>query len=170
MKKVFVLLVLLIMLPIIIAEEDHAIEVAEGKALVDSQISCDDLTEEQLEVIGEYYMEQMHPGEAHEVMDERMGGEGSESLRLAHINMGLRFYCNQGSSMMGGMMGILGSGNMMNNDDFGGETMAYGMMGSYGLGSSIYGAIFFAIAVFIFSVIFWSTRNWLVKETKKKRK
>jgi hypothetical protein len=49
--------------------------------------------------------------------------------------------------------------------------MAYGMMGSYGgFGSSIYKVLYFAIATFIFSAIFWLTHNWLVQQPKKKRK
>jgi len=57
----------------------------------------------------------MHPGEAHEMMDQMMGGEGSESLKQAHINIARRIYCNEN---VGGMMG----GNMM---------AGRGMMGNY---------------------------------------
>ena len=59
----------------------------ETKELIDSNISCDKLTDEQLEEIGDYYMEQMHPGEAHEMMDKMMGGEGSEDLKQMHVTM-----------------------------------------------------------------------------------
>ena len=38
----------------------------ETKELIDSGVSCNKLTSSQLEEIGDYYMEQMHPGEAHE--------------------------------------------------------------------------------------------------------
>jgi len=88
----------------------HEHDFDETKQLIDSGISCDKLTDEQLESIGDYYMEQMHPGEAHEMMDQMMGGEGSESLKHVHINMAKRLYCNEnvyiGYGMMGsGMMG-----------------------------------------------------------------
>ena len=71
-------------------------------------------------------MEQMHPGEAHELMDEMMGGEGSESLRTVHINMAKTIYCNENVSSYG-MMG----GNMM--------SMMYGGYGSGMMGNSNFG-------------------------------
>src|SRR3989338_7951541 len=48
----------------------------ETKKLIDSEISCKELSDEQLEEIGDYYMEQMHPGESHELMDGMMGNYG----------------------------------------------------------------------------------------------
>ncbi|HKZ33710.1 MAG TPA: hypothetical protein VJ142_00530 [Candidatus Nanoarchaeia archaeon] len=87
------------------SEEDFS----QAQALINQSISCDELTDEQLELIGDYYMEQMHPGEAHEYMDQMMGGEDSESLRQVHINMARNIYCGENTSyrygMMGGMMG-----------------------------------------------------------------
>src|SRR3989344_9443095 len=98
----------------------------ETKKLIDSGISCDKLTNEQLESIGDYYMEQMHPGEAHEYMDRMMGGEGSDSLKQMHINMAKTIYCNENVSSYG-MMG----GNM--------RSMMYGSYGSGMMGSSNFG-------------------------------
>lgn len=81
-------------------------ELAEAKQIIDARVSCDKLTDDQFEALGEYYMEQMHPGEAHERMDRMMGGEGSERLRQMHIHMGKRMYCyGYSMGMMGGMMG-----------------------------------------------------------------
>lgn len=104
-------------LPVITGHSDETF--IEAEHLIKEQISCDELTDEQIELIGDYIMEKMHPGEIHEIMDERMGGEGSESLRLAHINMAERFYCNEyptntnnNYGMMPGMM----SGMMYNQD------------------------------------------------------
>jgi|SRR3989344_2171146 len=146
----------------------------EAKKLVDSGVGCENLNEEQLEIIGDYYMEMMHPGEAHEWMDERMGGEGSESLRLAHINMARRFYCNEynayggmmgGYGMMGSGMRGYGSSNMMGYS-------GYGMMGSGSyLGNWFLGLIwlaYFALAAFVFSIVFWITHKWLSKEKGRK--
>ena len=89
---------------LVVAQEEH--DFTKTKQLVDSGVSCNQLTNEQLEEIGDYYMEQMHPGEAHEYMDRMMGGEGSESLKQAHINIARRIYCNEnvGIGMMGGNM------------------------------------------------------------------
>jgi len=39
----------------------HEHNFAETKQLIDSGISCDKLTDEQLEAMGDYYMEQMQP-------------------------------------------------------------------------------------------------------------
>ena len=107
MKKVILigLFVILFSFVVIAQEEEH--NFSEAKQLIDSKISCDSLMNEQLELIGDYYMEQMHPGEAHEYMDRMMGGEGSESLKQVHINIARRIYCNENLGRMigGGMMG-----------------------------------------------------------------
>ena len=90
MRKVLLLfigIVLLLNINLVFAHEHN---LAETKQIIDSGITCDKLTDEQLETIGEYYMEQMHPGEAHELMDEMMGGEGSDSLKQMHIQMAKR--------------------------------------------------------------------------------
>src|SRR3989344_4216742 len=72
MRKIFfaIMVVLLLNMGIVSAHEH---DFGETKQLIDSGISCDKLTDEQLESIGDYYMEQMHPGEAHEMMDMMMG-------------------------------------------------------------------------------------------------
>ena len=80
----------------------------EVKELVDSKAACNSLTEVQMEKIGEYLMEQMHPGEAHEQMHDMMGlQEGSALEEQFHINMTQNMYCNNSSfdiSMMSRMM------------------------------------------------------------------
>jgi len=110
MKKIILIGILGIILFgfLVVAQEEH--DFSKTKQLIDSGISCSELTNEQLEDIGDYYMEQMHPGEAHEYMDEMMGGEGSESLKQIHINIAKKIYCNEN---VNGMM------------------RGYGMMGNY---------------------------------------
>ena len=134
MKKIIALFgVLLISIFLVSANGDHQNEMEEGKKLVESNVDCEDLTDEQLETIGEYFMEQMHPGEAHEAMHEMMGiEEGTEYHKQFHVNIAEMMYCGSGTSgygMMGsgGMMGMMPM--MMNM--MGGNMMGSGMMGNY---------------------------------------
>lgn len=112
-------------------------------------IRCDDVTEEQFEALGDAVMQAMiGDDEAHEVMDNMMGGDGSESLRSMHIAMGQRYLgCAQGQfgtmGMMGGMMSMMGAlrggdGSMMGN--------LYGPWGMAGIGG-IGMLLFWAIAI-----------------------
>ncbi|HII72093.1 TPA: hypothetical protein HA265_05040 [Candidatus Woesearchaeota archaeon] len=182
-KKLLIFLLLIAILPAVIAQEH---DTGEAETLIESGVSCDDLSEVQLEMIGEYFMDQMHPDEEHEIMDEMMGGEGSVTLEQAHIEIGRMFYCGERTYGMMGMMGpgsrsrwAEGSGMMGDYGYYpkreyyaktfdlrGDYTMGYGMMGS---GMSTFGYIgwwllkllYFAIGSFIFAVIFWATHGWL---------
>ena len=136
----------LIALPVAMAQGSD--DFAQAKALIDGKASCDSLSSEQLELIGDYVMEQIHPGQAHQYMDAMMGGEGSDSLKRAHIAMAYRFYCTGSGSgldannpyfgvmggygMMGGMMSG-GYGGMMGGNAY----STYGLMG-YGGGTANY--------------------------------
>lgn len=92
--------------------QEHDFE--EAKSIIESKITCSQLTNEQFEQLGDYFMEQMHPGELHEIMDERMGGEGSAQLRNVHISMGRSFYCADNRMMSAPMMNMMmGRGGMM---------------------------------------------------------
>ena len=113
MKKYVFLVLLVLILPVaVFAHGEDGFE--DTKQLIASGVSCDELSDEQLESIGDFFMEQMHPGEQHEIMDEAMGGEGSESLKQTHIRITYMMYCN---NMRGGMMnmafGMMGSGSGM---------------------------------------------------------
>ncbi|MBI2542270.1 hypothetical protein HYV80_06180 [Candidatus Woesearchaeota archaeon] len=150
---------------------------AEAKKLIDSKIPCAQLAEGQLESIGDYLMEQAHPGEAHEVMDRVMGGEGSESLRLMHIAMAKRLYCNDANAavdygMIGyGMMGAYGKGTnyggMMNMM---GGNFGYGMMGNYSYG--YWGFLNFLSIILVIGLVIlvymWILKLW--KEMSRKQK
>jgi uncharacterized membrane protein len=145
----------------VLADEghDHESEIEEGRLLVESEISCDELSDEQREAIGEYYMEQMHPGEEHEVMDEMMGGEGSDSLRNMHIQMARSRYCDEGSMMdMMGSGSMMGSGGMM--DD---KTYSYkksgGMMKMMGSWPFSWFGMGFGL---LYMVLFWGLIIWLI--------
>jgi len=131
----------------------HEEEIATGKALVEKKIPCEQLSEEQLEAIGDYEMEQMHPGEAHEQMDEMMGGEGSDSLKQMHIMMAKRLYCQENSGgMMPMMMNMMGSGNMMDSGMMGGM---YGGMG--GWFSPLYTILLIGLIILVY---LWIVKLW----------
>ncbi len=118
MKKLSLFVTLVLMVGLANA---HEADFAEAKRLVGSGASCANLTQDQLEIVGDYYMEQMHPGAAHETMDAMMGGEGSESLRQMHIQIARASYCNESGSMNtgGGMMSGMMTGNFMQSGFWG---------------------------------------------------
>ncbi len=133
MKKwIFILALFLLSMTIVLAQDGHDAEIEEGKKLVESKISCDELKNEPLEAIGEYYMEQMHPGEAHELMDNMMGGEGSQSLKQVHINIAKRLYCNDNVYVGYGMMNSGSIISMMGGGMMGNSPLNYGSANSYG--------------------------------------
>jgi hypothetical protein len=108
-----------------------------------SKVSDDDW-----ERLGDAVMELQHPGEAHEVMDRMMGGEGSESLRQMHINMG-QAYLGYGNTNYG--PGMMMGGDMMgynNNRNFNAPTgmMGFGSMMGYG-GYGILGTVTWIMAI-----------------------
>jgi hypothetical protein len=163
MKKIVTILctvVLLSSLGLAHGEETFA----HAEELIDAKVDCDTLTDDDLEKIGDYYMEQMHPGEAHEAMDAMMGGEGSEQLRKIHINMARSFYCGDHSMMEAGMMNMMmGRSGMMdsitNTKTVGGNKMMNGFgMGST-IGMSFLWLINLAVGAFIVGVIFWWTKK-----------
>ncbi|MBS3080258.1 hypothetical protein J4221_02195 [Candidatus Pacearchaeota archaeon] len=157
MKKIIFifLLVFLFIFSFIYAhgEEDFA----QAEEIIKQKISCSSLSDKQLEILGDYYMEQMHPGKLHEIMDERMGGEGSESLKQVHITMGKAFYCGEHNMMSGGMM------NMMMN-----RGMMYGTYNNYG---NSYG---FRIVGWVFSILVLAVLilliAWLIKKLPRRKR
>ena len=150
MKKILALFFIFFLFSTIVSASE-AEEIEKGEQLAKSRISCSVLNEEQLEQIGEYYMELMHPGALHEIMDQRLGGEGSESLRLAHINIAKMMYCSQRNALPISMMNIMmnrGSGNY------------YNMMGNFGNGFGMMGYNFPFFGGFM--ILFWLIIIFLV--------
>lgn len=138
MKKLFtfIFILLLAIFPTVAAagEDNHNRSIDQVLAeIIQTQnvsslreIDCESVTDNEFENLGEVVMGVLHPdSKQHKLMDQMMGGEGSESLRAMHINMGQNYLdCGSGgfgmmscaSTMGGGMMnsmGIMGGGRMM---------------------------------------------------------
>lgn len=81
-------------------------------------IDCSNVSQDQFEELGDAWMGEIHPDpDTHAMMDSMMGGEGSDSLRAAHIQMGQNAVgCSSqtsgsiGAGMMNGTMGMMGGG------------------------------------------------------------
>jgi len=149
MKKLLTIVCAAILLLSMVAahEED---EVEEGRLLVESKRSCDEATDDQLEAIGEYYMEQMHPGALHDAMHEVMGlEEGTQEHDDFHIALAKRMYCGEYTAGMMGGYGMMGYGN-------------YGMMSMMGYGPyyssgwwNWWGMLNILFVAVIFALVFW---------------
>ena len=171
MKKILMLYSLIALLSIGIAFSHGEDELADAKQIIENKVPCSELTEDQLEHMGDYYMEQMHSGEAHELMDKMMGGEGSESLRQMHIAMAKRIYCDDTSGMANyGMMGMMMGGNMMGGQNVQ-SGMMQGMMGNLGYSVSYWNFVNVLYLILLIGLIilvyFWIIK--LFRGSKKKR-
>ena len=168
MRKVLLLIICVTLLLNINLAFAHEHNFDETKQLIDSGISCDKLTDEQLEAMGDYYMEQMHPGESHELMDEMMGGDGSESLKQMHINIARNIYCEESGTMIGGGMmngGMMGMMPMMMNM-VGSGGMMQGIDGNYYRGYNIFGWLFMILIIIVLVLLI----IWLIKQIQTPRK
>ena len=127
-RTVLVIAVVTLLLNLGLANAITQQEINEAKSLVDSKADCKSLSDSQLEIIGEYYMEQMHPGEAHTLMHKMMGlEEGSDAEKQFHVNLARTIYCGEGGMMnSGGMMNMMMGGQNFQSG------MMQGMMGNPG--------------------------------------
>src|SRR3989338_10428118 len=125
MRKTILVIFGVLMLALNLVNAITQQEIKEAKNLIDSKVDCKSLSDSQLEIIGEYEMELMHPGDSHEAMHKMMGlKEGSEPEKQFHISMAKTIYCGESGGMMGGsMMHMMqGSGRMnMMGGSFGGS-------------------------------------------------
>ena len=158
-NRVFVIFIILL-LNLGIANAITQQEIKEAKSLIDSKVDCKSLSDSQLEIIGEYSMELMHPGESHEAMHKMMGiKEGTEQEKQFHISMAKTIYCGESGGMMGG-----GMMNMM----MGNNIMGSGMMGNLGYGfgywnflNILYVLLLIGLIILVYLWIFklWKHRN-----------
>ncbi len=153
--KLYALLVFVLLATSVIAQDMHDDDIARGEQLVADNADCSTLDNEDLVAIGEYLMEQMHPGEQHELTHQHMGiEEGTPEHDAVHLTMARTMYCGQG--MMGGMMGPgMMRGTMMNYQNAGMHYGTYGMMSTWG---SVLWTIF-GIGVFLL-VWLWVFKLW----------
>ena len=162
MRKILFIAIVILLLNLDLVNAITQQEISEAKGLIDSKADCKSLSNSQLEIMGEYYMEQMHPGESHELMHQMMGlKEGSEDEEQFHINMAKAIYCGEenafgsGGMMGGGMMNMMmGGGNMMGNNPFG-----------YGYGYwSFWNIIWSLFWIGLIVLIIWLIYKFIIKK------
>lgn len=171
MKKTILLILAALLVTLVASSFANAItqeEIKEAKSLIDSTAPCKSLSDSQLELIGEYEMELMHPGQSHKAMHDAMGvQEGSEQEEQLHIHMAKTMYCNESKGMMDMKMGeggMMGSGGMMDRGMMdmkmgGGELIGgggmmggEGMMGTYGF-NVLYAVLLVGLIILVFLAI-----------------
>lgn len=165
MKFIVRFITILFTCMLLAAVPGFAEDFTEATSLIAAKTPCSQLTQDQLEKIGDYYMEQMHPGSQHEAMEEAMGGEGSGTVKAVHISMAQRLYCNDYASAASyGMYGMMNTGGMMNG-------WGNGMMNN-GL------SWINQLTWILFMILVWVATGWLIfwliaksrKNEKRKRK
>jgi hypothetical protein len=115
-------------------------EILDDQSISSTQeINCETIKESNFEALGDAVMEWKHPGEARDIMDRLMGGEGSESLRLMHRNIGKQYLGCGGlqdiGMMRGGMMGMLRNNySQINNEPWRYPMMGFGPVMGFGSG------------------------------------
>lgn len=163
--KRFLTVILIIALAVPVFATMGSDEIATARQIISSNASCGKLNESQLELIGDYYMELMHPGQAHDAMEDMLGGEGSASLKQAHLQMAQVLYCGETNTSVtyGGMMGMMPL--MGRFGGYGGGMMGYGMMNygnmmGYGDWWWVFGLLFWALVfVALALAVYWLYRN-----------
>lgn len=157
------LIAILVSVTSVNSDSDDHFDLSKAEEILEKKLPPESLTEEEYEILGEYFMELMH-GDNHEFMDDMMGGEGSETLRSAHINMGRNFYTDylrtgivQSSRTISS--GMMGSQGMISNN--------WGYMMFPGSGHFFFGIGFIGLLLF---TLFWGAVIWLIYQLIQKPK
>jgi hypothetical protein len=159
MKKITLVIFFLLLVSMVAFVSAHGNDpFDEAVEIIEQKISCDQLSEEQLEGLGDYYTEQMYPGKSHEKMYEIMGGKGSPNLKEMHINMAQSFYCGKHAMLSSDTMNILMGRGML-------HPVGYGVRGwNFMMVTSI--VIYATFLLLLIIVLYW----WLQKRWKKYKK
>ncbi|MEM0437785.1 MAG: hypothetical protein QXU54_00625 [Candidatus Micrarchaeia archaeon] len=64
-----------------------------GRTLVAQNVSCENLSDFELEMIGDYYLETKYPGRYHEMIDSGMGSRTEEEINQFHRDIAYEYYC-----------------------------------------------------------------------------
>src|SRR3989338_4146845 len=162
MKKTIGMMIIMVTLAAFLALGQEEDVFAQVEDMIQNKIPCAELNDTQLEIIGDYYMEQMHPGAWHEWMDQRLGGEGSAQLQQVHLALAQSFYCGERQllsvDMMNTMMGRTGMmGGMMTMMGYN-----YGMMGSFGYGYwGLLGILYVLLVLGLIVLVYlWALKLW----------
>ena len=160
MKKIIIVMAIILFLNLNLVNAITLQEINEAKNIIDSKTDCKGLSNSQLEILGEYYMEQMHPGESHELVHKMMGlQEGSEAEEQFHINMAKTIYCGESGGMIGSR-GMIGMMNMMGGGMMGSYPTSYDYS-NYGYWN-IFRILLFAAVIFF---IVWIIHRFGIKKT-----
>lgn len=168
MKRIATVLVFLMVA--IFATAITPAEISEAETLIESNQSCNNLSADQLELLGEYVMEQMHPGTAHEFMHKMMGLEESSKVEERfHIALATRAYCHQETTGFGGMMPMMGYWTNGLARQKGGSWMPYYGMMDYAWGWGLNGILVTVLLLGLTVAVFlWIVKLW--REIHEKRK
>ncbi|MBA7532016.1 hypothetical protein ES705_24242 [subsurface metagenome] len=134
--------------------EDVLQEIRDKQGLgPDEAIDPRKVSDGKLEELGEAVISIMHPdSRQHELMDQMMGGEGSESLKSAHKSMGYNYLAGQSY----GKYGMFGRRGMMGGM-MGGGMMGRGMISGYGRNQMMFlpfgGLIMWLLILIIIGVV-----------------
>ncbi|HEY5535430.1 MAG TPA: SHOCT domain-containing protein [Ignavibacteria bacterium] len=186
MKKVVLILILSIFTSFVLAGVSFAAEMqlksvdtilteirAEQGISSSDKIDATKVSQATLEELGDSVMEAMIGNTAmHDQMDVRLGGDGSESLKAFHINIGINYLTDYPNGMMnimsGGMMGnnstIVGGwndDNISRNNNSGTDSRwnISGMMGYLAYAGIAAGFFLLLLIVIIVLIVFGILRS-----------